>query len=107
MTTINFVYVDLDGQETEVAAVAGETLMDVATSNNVAGIDGDCGGCCACGTCRVRLPDALGQQQAAMQDDERDVLEFAEGDNEGARLGCQIQVTEAFAGTRITVATTS
>lgn len=105
MTTVNFVYVDQQGQETEVAAVAGETLMDVATANDVAGIDGDCGGCCACGTCRVRLPEALGAQQEAMQDEERDVLEFSEGDNTGARLGCQIQVSEAFAGARIQVAT--
>ena len=105
MTTVNFVYVDQQGQETEVSAIAGDTLMDVATSNDVAGIDGDCGGCCACGTCRIRLPEDLHAQQAPMQDDERDVLEFSEGDTTGARLGCQIQVTEAFSGVRVEVAT--
>ena len=107
MSAINFVYLDKDGQETAVSALPGESLMEVATANNVPGIDGDCGGCCACGTCRIRLDTDLAQSLNEMQDDERDLLEFAEGDTVGARLGCQIQVDEKFAGRVIRVATES
>lgn len=105
MTAVNFVYVDLEGNETEVSASVDQTLMEVATENGVVGIDGDCGGSCACGTCRIRLPAELHSKQVAMQEDERDVLAFSEADNADTRLGCQIKVTEAFAGARVVVAT--
>ena len=105
MSAVQFVYVDLDGVETEVEAALGESLMEVATANGVVGIDGDCGGSCACGTCRVKLPAELLAKQNPMQDEEKDLLEFVDTEDSGARLGCQLPVTEDFAGARIQVAT--
>ena len=105
MSKIEFTYVDNQGSEVLVSATPGETLMEVATGHGVAGIDGDCGGCCACGTCCTQLDVALAASVPPMGDEERDILEFADDITEGARLGCQIKVDESFAGVRVVVAT--
>lgn len=105
MSSIQFTYIDKQKNAHEISARAGETLMEVATANGIDGIDGDCGGCCACGTCRIELDPALLDHVSPMQDDEMGVLEFVEDDGRPARLGCQIQVSEVFAGKTIIVAT--
>lgn len=105
MTAVNFEYIDKQGVTHAVSAEVGETLMEVATANGVPGIDADCGGCCACGTCRVRLDEAQLSSVPAMQDDERDVLAFGGSGDARERLGCQIRLTEAFADTKVVVAT--
>ncbi len=105
MDAVNFLYVDKQGGVTEVTAQPGETLMEVATANGVAGIDADCGGCCACGTCRVRLEDAVLATVPAIQPDERDILDFGSSGNNNERLGCQVRITDAFAGCKVVVAT--
>ncbi|MFA9271351.1 MAG: 2Fe-2S iron-sulfur cluster-binding protein, partial [Baekduiaceae bacterium] len=46
-------FVEHDGTEHEVEFVDGSSLMELATSNGVPGIDGDCGGEASCGTCHV------------------------------------------------------
>ena len=42
-----------DGVEYPVDAHAGDSLMAAALDNAVPGIDAECGGGCACGTCRT------------------------------------------------------
>ena len=41
-------FVSHDGQKHEAPIEEGQSLMQVATNNAVPGIDGDCGGQCAC-----------------------------------------------------------
>jgi hypothetical protein len=47
-----------DGATRTVHVAAGTTLMRAATDNGVTGIDGDCGGNCACATCHVYVDPA-------------------------------------------------
>lgn len=105
MSAVNFQYVDKQGAVYEVSAQPGETLMEVATANGVPGIDADCGGCCACGTCRIRLEPELLSGLPPMQSDEKDILEFGAAADANERLGCQLKITESFAGTKVVVAT--
>lgn len=105
MTAVNFLFIDKQGTTHPVTAEPGATLMEVATANGVPGIDADCGGCCACGTCRVRLDDAQLSEVPDIQDEERDVLAFGGTGDANERLGCQIRLTEAFADARVVVAT--
>ena len=50
-------FVAHDGGKHEAGLVEGRSLMQIATDNAVPGIDGDCGGETACGTCKtVRGP---------------------------------------------------
>lgn len=72
----------------------GQTLLAVAFENGV-GIEGACGGRCACSTCHVILtPDAYSKFPDA-EVEERDLLEAAPGLEETSRLGCQLRLTEA------------
>ena len=45
---VKVVFIEHDGNNHEVDAYVGENLMETAISNNVPGIDADCGGNCAC-----------------------------------------------------------
>jgi ferredoxin, 2Fe-2S len=43
-------FIAFEGAESTVEVPAGTTVMHAATDNRVNGIDGDCGGNCACAT---------------------------------------------------------
>jgi 2Fe-2S ferredoxin len=75
--------------------------MRGATDNGIAGIDGDCGGECACGTCHVHVDAHWHQLIGAPQEREREMLNFVEGVDENSRLSCQIRVTEAMDGMKV------
>jgi 2Fe-2S ferredoxin len=86
-------YIDVDGKAHQVDASVGDTLMQVGTSNLVRGIDGDCGGNCACGTCLIKLEDHVAKQLAPPAKDERELLAFLGRNEPTYRLGCQIRLT--------------
>ena len=92
-------YIEHNGTEHVVDVPAGNTVMEGAVKNMVPGIDGDCGGACACSTCHVYVhPDWVGKlpTKEAM---EEDMLDFAyEPDVERSRLTCQLKVTDALDG---------
>ena len=48
-------YIEFSGTEHFVDGVVGESLMEIALSNDIPGIEADCGGSCACGTCHVYI----------------------------------------------------
>ena len=49
----NITFVEHDGKQHQVELEVGKSLMQIAMDNGVPGIDADCGGACACGTCHV------------------------------------------------------
>ena len=101
---VSFTYVDQAGEAHSVQAPVGDSLMKVATENLISGVEGDCGGSCACGTCRIRI-EGLDGELGGPGDDERDLLTFIDPDESGVhRLGCQIAVSRGFAGCKIIVA---
>ena len=52
---IKITFVASDGERREVEIEEGETAREAALYNDVPGIDGDCGGVCACATCHVHV----------------------------------------------------
>ena len=100
MTTIT--YVDFEGNETEVKANVGETIMETAINNGVSGIDADCGGACACATCHVFVDESFMDKIPAKEETEEAMLEFTEGVQENSRLSCQIVISEELDGLRVT-----
>ncbi|CAN5457534.1 2Fe-2S iron-sulfur cluster-binding protein [soil metagenome] len=91
-------YIDHAGTSRTVDGVDGESLMETAVNNLVPGIDGDCGGACACATCHLHVePDWL-DKLPPIQPTEKSMLEFCEGADETSRLGCQIEVSPALDG---------
>lgn len=91
-------YVQFDGTRHDIDVEVGWNLMEGAVKNGVAGIDGDCGGCCACATCHVFIPADWALATGIRTEEEEDMLEFAENVEPNSRLACQINVDESLDG---------
>jgi 2Fe-2S ferredoxin len=96
MTKVTFI--EHNGTVRNVEVDDGLSLMEAAVNNLVPGIDGDCGGACACATCHVHIDAAWLDKLPPMEAMENSMLEFAEGRNESSRLGCQIKLSPALDG---------
>jgi 2Fe-2S ferredoxin len=97
-------FVDVAGREREVEAEVGTNLMHVATANEVAGIVGECGGSCSCGTCHVYVDEAWVDRLPAPGPFEVALLEAVVDPKPNSRLSCQIPVTAELGGLRVVVA---
>lgn len=91
-------FIEHDGTEHEVELEADKSLMQHAADNLVPGIDADCGGECACGTCHVIVDDAWFAKTGASNADEQQMIEMTPENATTSRLACQIQVTDALDG---------
>jgi ferredoxin, 2Fe-2S len=95
---VKITFVEHDGARTEVDAEVGQSLMKAATYGGVPGISADCGGNCACGTCRIYVPEAWRPRLPQAANPEREMIEFSRDETAGVRLACQIKVAEAMDG---------
>jgi 2Fe-2S ferredoxin len=100
MATI--IYIDHAGTERPTEVKTGLTVMEGAIKHNVPGIDADCGGACACATCHVYVDPAWMDKVGTASAMEESMLDFAEGVEPNSRLSCQIKVTDALDGLRVT-----
>jgi 2Fe-2S ferredoxin len=91
-------FIEHNGNRHPVMIEAGLSLMRAAVDNNVPGIDGDCGGQCACATCHVYVDAAWREQTGTRTVMEEDMLNFAAATQDNSRLACQIVVTQALDG---------
>ncbi|GCL61672.1 2Fe-2S iron-sulfur cluster-binding protein [Pseudaquabacterium pictum] len=91
------------GQRHTVEAEAGLSLMRAAIDHNVPGIDGDCGGACACATCHVFVEGAWAAKTGVRTQQENDMLNFAAELRDSSRLACQITVTDDLDGLEVTM----
>jgi 2Fe-2S ferredoxin len=95
------IYIEANGTEHEVDVPVGTSLMQGAVNHLIPGIEGDCGGLCACGTCHVYVPEDWQSICGEADELEQGMLEFAYDVNESSRLCCQIAVTESMEGMRV------
>ncbi len=95
-------YVTHDGAENQVEVAVGMTIMEGAIQNGVDGIEAVCGGNCYCGTCRIYISDQWLEKLAPAQEEELAMIEASGEENPNTRLACQIPVTEALDGIRVT-----
>lgn len=91
-------YIQPDGERHTVEAQTGVTVMEAAKLNDVAGIDAECGGGCACATCHVYVDKSWREKAGRPSDMEQDMLDFAFDVRKESRLSCQIKVTDALDG---------
>ena len=92
------------GQETEVEAETGRTLMEVIRDNGFDELLALCGGCCSCATCHAHVDPDFADKLPAMSEDENDLLDSSDHRNEYSRLSCQVPVDDDMAGLRVTIA---
>ena len=100
----NITVVNQSGEETSVEATNGRTLMEVIRDNGFDELLALCGGCCSCATCHIHIDPAFADQLPAMSEDENDLLDSSDHRNEFSRLSCQVPVTDALEGLRVTIA---
>lgn len=91
-------FISHDGTSHETPIVEGQSLMQLATSNGVTGIDGDCGGDCACGTCHVIVDSDWVSLAGKQGEDEEGMLELTPERQPNSRLSCQIKASAAMDG---------
>ena len=91
-------YIEHDGTEHAVDVPDGLSVMEGAVRYTIPGIDGDCGGACACATCHVYVGEGWFEKLTPMNELERDMLDFAFDVRENSRLACQIRVSPALDG---------
>ncbi|MDP4708860.1 MAG: ferredoxin family 2Fe-2S iron-sulfur cluster binding protein [Rickettsiaceae bacterium] len=89
-----------DGQETEVEALVGLSILEVAHSNDI-DLEGACEGSLACATCHVILEEKIYNTLEDPEEAEEDMLDLAFGLTHTSRLGCQIILTKELDGMRI------
>src|SRR5580698_7813693 len=87
-----------DGKITTVEVPAGTSLMRAATDNRVDGIDGDCGGNCACATCHVYVDPAWIARTGNRTHTEEDMLNLVSELRDNSRLACQIILEDDLDG---------
>lgn len=101
MITINF----MRGQEViPVQVNEGMTIMEAARDFSEVAIDeipADCGGCCACATCHVKIDEnwisVIGQ--ADKESLETELIEYQKGyDTIQSRLACQVSLEKKHDG---------
>jgi 2Fe-2S ferredoxin len=95
---VSVTYIEHDGTPHRVEASDGLSVMKAAVDHGIPGIDGDCGGACACATCHVYVGEPWRHLTGVASQDEKEMLECAIDLKEDSRLGCQITLTEGLNG---------
>ena len=85
--------------ETTLEVKTGQSLMQAAVANDIAGIAADCGGLLTCATCHVYVREPFAGRLALPGEDEAGMLEFtASPRRANSRLSCQIKLTAELDG---------
>jgi 2Fe-2S ferredoxin len=91
-------YIEHGGAEHHVDVPAGLSVMDGAKRFTVPGIDGDCGGACACATCHVYVEEGWYDRLPPPEPIEQEMLDFAFDVKPTSRLSCQIKLDPSLDG---------
>ena len=95
--------VDRDGREHDVPARSGQKLMETLRELDY-GISAICGGMCSCATCHVYIDGDWAAKIPTAMSDERELIAELAHHKSGSRLSCQIEMTDALDGLRVTIA---
>ena len=95
-------FIDRSGAEKTVEAPNGLSVMEVAIDNDV-DIEAACEGSLACATCHMVLDPDWYEKLDPPSEDEEDMLDLAFGLTKTSRLTCQIRVSEALDGLRVSL----
>ncbi len=92
------------GSEKTIEAQTGLSVMENIRDAGFDELLALCGGCCSCATCHVHVDEAWTDTVGGPNPDEDDLLESSDHRNERSRLSCQIEMSDALDGLRVTIA---
>ena len=95
-------FIEHAGEEHEVEAQAGGSVMLAALTNGVPGIDADCGGACSCATCHVYVQEDWLDKVGDISPTEEAMLSLSTDRQDNSRLSCQIEITDELDGLVVT-----
>ena len=98
------IVVTREGTEREIDGQAGFTVMEAIRDAGFDELLALCGGCCSCATCHVHIDPAFADRLPAIGPDEDDLLDMSDDRNATSRLSCQLPLTDALDGMRVTIA---
>ncbi len=91
-------FIEHDGNKHQVDIEEGKSLMQIAMDNGIPGVDADCGGSCACGTCHVIVDKNWIATTSTASEEEIQMLDMTPEKADTSRLSCQISTSEAMDG---------
>ncbi len=91
-------FINDSGTQFQVTAKTGLSVMIAARDAYIQGIDADCSGACACGTCKIHVAEPWLSRLPGMEAEEKAMLDCFTNGEPGLRLSCQIEVTDALDG---------
>ena len=98
------VVVNRAGEEKEIEASAGVSVMEAIRDNGFDELLALCGGCCSCATCHVYVDPAFADKVTPLSEDENDLLDSTDHRTEMSRLSCQLEISDALDGLKVTIA---
>ncbi len=98
------VVVNRAGEEKEVDAASGVSVMEAIRDNGFDELLALCGGCCSCATCHVYVDPAFADKVTPLSEDENDLLDSTDHRQGNSRLSCQLQMSDDLSGLRVMIA---
>jgi ferredoxin, 2Fe-2S len=96
--------IDRSGTAKTIEAQAGLSVMEVIRDNGFDELLALCGGCCSCATCHVYVDAGFAARLPSLDADENDLLDSSSHRTGDSRLSCQIPMSAALDGLRVTIA---
>ncbi len=94
--------IDKDGNQKQIEADNGWSLMEILRDEGYDAIEGACGGSMACATCHMYIhpewADKVASAGNEQTEEEEDMLDLAFDITEYSRLGCQIRMSDDLNG---------
>lgn len=94
--------VDRSGAERQIDALAGRSVMKNICDAGLNELLAVCEGSCSCATCHVYVDN--GWDLPPVRAAESEALDGSEFRRDSSRLSCQIRMTDALDGLRVTIA---
>lgn len=94
----------LDGAENILNGDIDTSVLEIIQDAGIDALMALCGGCCSCATCHIYVDEQWLDAVGSPNEDEGDLLDSSEHRQKGSRLACQVKMTDALDGLRVTVA---
>jgi ferredoxin, 2Fe-2S len=98
------IVVSREGDEQEIAAESGLSVMEVIRNAGIEEMLALCGGCRSCATCHVYVDPAFTDRMPAISPDENELLDSSGERKEHSRLACQIPFGAELDGLKVQIA---
>ena len=96
-------YIEHTGKSHTIEVPNGLSVMEGAISNNIPGIDADCGGGMSCAPCHIYVKEDWYPKLQNKEPGEDDMLDQAFEPKTNSRLSCQIIVSDEIDGLEVNI----